>query len=174
MFAKKILRKLTYPRGRKRTWKWEWSDWVLITGELTAVTAAIVSIWISGWPIIVAAMVGGSALLLYALDLVSRGEKPLTKSLAHNIWQVVGAMEMEKEGAVFDWDNIDARGAVTIKDLSKWSRLRPDIKEIMDRYNVPLLIAIDMLPGGKLHDLTEQQRMTLGQVIKASQRNAKS
>ncbi len=90
-------------------------------GEFLAFSVAIATIpfelWLSqwgytSWLIIVAAIIGTSALLWYAFDLISTGEPPLTNQSAQRIRQVVQAMEMEKEGVVFDWDNIDERGAI--------------------------------------------------------------
>ena len=151
---KKRWRKLTHPYGMRRTlapWNWEWRDRILVLGELSAFGTAIATIPVElyGWPyapwmLIAATIIGTSALLWYAFDLISVGEAPLTNRSAHKIRQVVDAMQMEKEGAVFDWDNIDERGGIP-SDLTKWSRLRPDLKAIMDQYGVPLLVAAQIL-----------------------------
>ena len=147
-------RKFTHPHGTKRMFapsKWEWRDRILVIGELLAVVAAIAAIpvelsnWaFASWLVIAATIMGTSALLWYVFDLISVGEMPLTNRSAHKIRQVISALEMEKEGVVFDWDNIDERGAIP-SDLSDWSRLRPDLKAIMDRYGVPLIVAARIL-----------------------------
>ena len=93
---------------------------------------------------IAAAIIGSSTLLWYALDLVSKGEAPLTNRSAHTIRQVISAVEMEKQGVVFDWENIDRRGGIP-SDMTNWTHLRPDFKEIMDKYGVPLVVAAQML-----------------------------
>ncbi|MYB46029.1 MAG: hypothetical protein F4X74_14000 [Acidimicrobiia bacterium] len=140
---KQRWRKFTHPYGRKRTFdprEWDWRDKVLVFGELLAVLAAIAAIpvelfnWaFAPWLVISATIIGTSALLWYAFDLISVGEMPLTNRSAHKIRQVISAIEMEKEGAVFDWDNIDERGGIPM-DVAGWSRLRLDRIAIIDRY----------------------------------------
>lgn len=146
-FLKERWRNFAYPYGWKRTFspaKWEFSAKILILGEILAVAAAIASVWISEWPMIAAAIIGSSTLLWYALDLVSKGEAPLTNRSAHTIRQVISAVEMEKQGAAFDWENIDRRGGI-LSDMTNWTHLRPDLKEIMDKHGVPLVVAAQML-----------------------------
>jgi len=143
-----------YPYGQKRVfspWKWEWRDRILVTGEFLAFGAAIAAIptellkWgYAPWLVIAAALIGTSALLWYAFDLVSAGETPLTNRSAHKIRQVVSALEMEKQGAVYDWESIRGDGGIPV-NLSNWSGLRPDIKAIMDAYDVPLLVAVELV-----------------------------
>ena len=147
------MRKFTYPNGRRRTfapWKWEWRDRILVTGEFLAFGVAIAAIpaellkWgYAPWLIVAAALVGTSALLWYAFDLVSAGEAPLTNQSAHKIKQVVSALEMEKQGAFFDWESINENGGIPM-DLSKWSGLRPDLKAIMEKCEVPLMVAVEL------------------------------
>ena len=143
-----------HPHGRRRTLnpsKWEWRDRILVFGELLAVGAAIAAIpvelykWpFAPWLIIGATIVGTSALLWYAFDLISVGELPLTNQTAHKVRQVVSAMEMEKQGAVYNWENIDERGGIPV-DLANWSGLRPELKAIMDRHGVSLTVAAVIL-----------------------------
>jgi len=143
-----------YPYGRKRQFNprgWALRDRVLVFGELLAVTAAAGSIPIelaawphANWLIIAATIVGTCALLWYALDLISVGEMPLTNRSAHTIRQVISAVEMEKQGAVFDWEAINRNGG-TPADLSDWGGLRPDVKAVMDHHGVPLQVALAML-----------------------------
>ena len=150
---KEALRRFKYPYGRKRSiapWDWEWRDRILVLGELLAFGAAIAAIpvelaqWtFAPWLVIAATIIGTSALLWYAFDLISAGKTPLTDRSAHTIRQVVSAVEMEKQGAVFDWDVIDERGGIQV-DFSKWSGLRPDLKAIMDEFDVPLLVAVQI------------------------------
>ena len=120
-------------------------------GEFLAFCAAIATVpfelnkWsYAPWLIVGATIVGTAALLWYAFDLISAGESPLTNRSAHNIRQVVNAIEMEKEGVTFDWDNIDERGGIP-SDMTNWSKLRPDLKEIMNRLDVPLMVAVQIL-----------------------------
>ena len=151
---KERWRKFYYPYGTKRMFsprQWEWRDRILVIGELVAVLAALAAIpvelsrWSYGtWLVIGATIIGTVALLWYAFDLISAGEMPLTNRSAHRIRQVISAVEMEKEGAVFDWDNINESGGIP-SDLANWSRLRHDIRAIMDRYDVPLLVAFAIL-----------------------------
>lgn len=146
--------KFMYPHGSRRTlmpWRWAWRDRILVLGELFAVGAAIAAIPIelSGWNsaswfVIGATILGTSALLWYAFDLISIGELPLANQTAHKIRQVVDAMAMENEGATFDWENIDVRGGIPT-DLTNWSRLRPELKEIMDCYGIPIQVAVQIL-----------------------------
>lgn len=150
----KLWRAFMYPYGRKRQFNprgWALRDKVLVFGELSAVAAAVGAIPIelaewshAPWMIIAATIIGTCALLWYALDLISVGEMPLTNRSAHTIRQVIDAVEMEKEGATFDWENIDKRGGIP-SDLSDWTRLRPDLKAIMDTYGVPLMAAVEIL-----------------------------
>ena len=147
---KDALRRFKYPYGRKRSiapWDWEWRDRILVVGELLAFSAAIAAIpvelsqWtFAPWLVIAATILGTSALLWYAFDLISAGETPLTTRSAHKIRQVLSAVEMEKQGAVFDWDVIDERGGIEA-DFSNWSGLRPELKAIMDEFGVPLSVA---------------------------------
>lgn len=144
---KERWRKFVYPYGTKRTFtpaKWEFSARVLVLGEFLAVAAAIASVWVSGWPVIAAAIIGSSTLLWYALDLVSKGEAPLTNRSAHTIRQVISAVELERQGVIFDWENISKNGGIP-SDMTNWTRLRPDLKEIMEQYGVPLVVALQML-----------------------------
>ena len=146
-FLEERWRNFSYPYGWKRTFspaKWEFSARILVLGEFLAVAAATASVWVSGWPVIAAAIIGSSTLLWYALDLVSKGEAPLTNRSAHVIRQVISALEMEKEGVAFDWEKIDRRGGIPA-DMTNWTRLRPDLKEIMDKCGVPLVVAAQML-----------------------------
>lgn len=142
-----------YPYGQKRVFaprQWEWRDRILVAGEFLAFGSAIAAIptellkWgYAPWLVIAAALIGTSALLWYAFDLVSAGETPLTNRSAHKIRQVVSAMEMEKHGAVYDWESIGDDGGIPV-DLSNWAGLRPDIKAIMDAYDVPLTVAVEL------------------------------
>ena len=151
-------RRFTFPNGRKRTfapWKWEWRDRILVCGEFVAVCAAIAAVPVelskwsyAPWLIIGAAIVGTSALLWYAFDLISAGESPLTNRSAHTIRQVIDAVKMEEEGVTFDWNNIDERGAIP-SDMTNWSRLDPDLKAIMDTLDVPLMVAVHILNAQK-------------------------
>ena len=151
---KERWRKFTWPYGRKRTFnplRWEWRDRILVAGELVAFVTAVAAFpvelfkWgFAPWLLIGATITGTSALLWYAFDLISVGEIPLTTGTARTIRQVISAVEMEKEGATFEWDSIDPQGGIP-SDLSNWSRLRPDIKEVMDRYDVPLTVAVQIL-----------------------------
>ena len=157
-------RRFAHPYNIRRTFnplKWEWRDRILVAGELLAFSTAIAAIPVevckwgyAPWLLIAAAILGTSALLWYAFDLISAGESPLTTRSAHNIRQVVSAMEMEKEGAVFEWDEIGPNGGVP-SDFSNWSRLRPDLKAIMEQYNVPLQVAVMMLPDQDEANQTE-------------------
>ena len=147
-------RKFMFPYGTKRMLspkEWEWRDRILVFGELLAFGAAIAAIpaeyfnFANGqWLIVVATVVGTAALLWYAFDLISAGETPLTNRSARNIRQVISALEMETEGVVFHWDNIRQDGGIPA-DYSNWAKLRPDLKAIMDNYNVPLLVAAQIL-----------------------------
>lgn len=151
---KERWRKFVYPYGSRRMFsprQWEWRDRILVVGELLAVLAAIAAIpvelseWNHGpWLVIAATIIGTSALLWYAYDLISAGEMPLTTRSAHRIRQVITAVEMEKEGAVFYWDNINKDGGIP-SDMSNWSRLRPELKAIMEHHNVPLGVAAQIL-----------------------------
>ena len=151
---KERWRKFVYPYGSRRMFsprQWEWRDRILVVGELLAVLAAIAAIpvelseWSHGpWLVIAATIIGTSALLWYAYDLISAGEMPLTTRSAHRIRQVITAVEMEKEGAVFYWDNINKDGGIP-SDMSNWSGLRPELKAIMERHNVPLVVAAQIL-----------------------------
>lgn len=151
---KERWREFVYPYGSRRMFsprQWEWRDRILVVGELLAVLAAIAAIpvelseWSHGpWLVIAATIIGTSALLWYAYDLISAGEMPLTTRSAHRIRQVITAVEMEKEGAVFYWDNINKDGGIA-SDMSNWSRLRPELKAIMERHNVPLGVAAQIL-----------------------------
>ena len=110
-------KKFVWPHGNRRQFspkKWKFIDKVLIVGEFLALSAATASVWISGWPIVAAAMIGSSALLWYAFDLVSKGETPLTSKSSYAIRQVFGAVELERQGATFDWDNIDEDGGIPL------------------------------------------------------------
>lgn len=151
---KKQWRRFEYPYGHRRSLNplgWEWRDRILVLGELVAFGTAIASIPVeiyqlgyAPWLLIAATIIGTSALLWYAFDLISAGETPLTSRSAHSIRQVISAMEMEKEGVTFDWENIDSRGGIP-SDFSNWSRLRPDIKATIDRYDVTLDVALQIL-----------------------------
>ena len=155
-----------HPHGRQRKinpLQWNWRDRILVMGELVAFVTAIATIpveLILKWEqapllLIGATIIGTAALLWYAFDLISAGEMPLTSENAHTIKQVISAMEMEKEGATFEWDNIDPDGGIPA-DFSNWSRLRPDIKEVMDKYQVPLFIAAQMVPNQQHHDQPDE------------------
>lgn len=149
-------RRFLHPYGRRRDfvpWKWEWRDRILVSGELLAVGAAIAAIpvelseWtFAPWLVIGATLVGTSALLWYAFDLISAGETPLANRSAHTIRQVVSAIDLEKEGVTFDWENIGPDGGIP-GDWANWSGLRADVKAIMDEYNVPLSVAAQILAG---------------------------
>ena len=151
---KERWRKFTYPYGRKRMLsprQWEWRDRILVIGELLAVLASLAAIPVEAfrssygpWLVIGATIIGTSALLWYAFDLISAGEMPLTNRSAHRIRQVISAVELEKEGVVFDWENIDERGGIPA-DWDNWTRLSPDIREIMDRLGVPMHVATMIL-----------------------------
>ena len=151
---KERWRKFVYPYGSKRMFsprQWEWRDRILVVGELLAVLAAIAAIpvelseWSHGpWLVIAATIIGTSALLWYAYDLISAGEVPLTPRSARRIQLVVMAMKMERQGAIFDWDNIDKDGRIPY-DLSNWSGLNPELRAVMERHNVPLVVAAQIL-----------------------------
>lgn len=118
--------------GIKRTfapWKWEWRDRILVAGETVAVGAAVAAVpfevreWVyAPWLIIGATIIGTSALLWYAFDLISVGESPLSNKSVKNIRAVIIAMEMEKEGVKFDWGNARKDSGIPM-DISSWSRL---------------------------------------------------
>ena len=74
------------------------------------------------WLIIGATIIGTSALCWYAFDLISVGESPLTNKSVKNIRAVVIAMDMEKEGIVFDWGNANKDSGIPM-DISGWSKL---------------------------------------------------
>lgn len=147
-------RRFLYPYGRKRDFNpvgWEWRDRILILGELLAFSAAIAAVpvelsrWtFAPWLVIAAAIVGTAALLWYAFDLISAGESPLTDRSAHKIRQVISAVEMERQGAAFNWERIGHDGGIPA-DLTNWTGLRPDLKVIMDQYGVPLGVAAQIL-----------------------------
>ena len=153
-----LCMRFMYPYSTKRMlapWRWAWRDRILVLGETLAFGAAVAAIPIellkwhfAPWLLIGATVAGTAALLWYAFDLISLGERPLTNRSAHNVRQVVSAMEMEKEGAVFDWENIDQRGGIP-SDLSSWSRLRPDLRAIMEQHDVPLVVAARLLSDGE-------------------------
>ena len=143
-----------YPYGRRRQFNprgWALRDKVLVFGELSAVAAAVGAIPVelaewshAPWLIIAATIIGTCALLWYALDLISVGEMPLTNRSAHTIRQVISAVEMEKQGAVFEWEAIQPDGGIPT-NLADWAGLRPDVKAIMDRHGIPLQVALAML-----------------------------
>lgn len=143
-----------YQHGQRRQFNpraWALRDRVLVFGELSAVTAAVgaIPIELANWPhapwlIIAATIVGTCALLWYALDLISVGEMPLTNRSAHTIRQVISAVEMERQGAVFEWDAVQPDGGIPT-DLSAWTGLRPDVREVMHHHGVPLHVALAML-----------------------------
>ena len=163
---KERWRKFAWPYGRKRTLnpcQWAWRDRILVAGELVAFLTAVTAVpaelckWgFAPWLLIGATIIGTAALLWYAFDLISVGEMPLTTGSAHTIRQVISAVEMEKEGATFDWDSIDPTGGIP-SDLSNWSRLRPDIKEVMDRYDVPLIVAAQIVASQERPDQLDQK-----------------
>lgn len=150
----KPWRAFMYPYGRKRQFSprgWALRDKVLVFGELSAVAGAVgaIPIELAEWPhapwlIIAATIIGTCALLWYALDLISVGEMPLTNRSAHTIRQVINAVEMEKQGAVFEWEAIQPDSGIPT-DLSGWAGLRPDVKAVMERHGVPLQVALAML-----------------------------
>ena len=80
------IRRFMRPYGRKRKvnpLKWQWRDRILIVGELVAFLSAVAAIPIellgwgfASWCLIAAAIIGTSALLWYAFDLISVGEAP--------------------------------------------------------------------------------------------------
>ena len=142
--------------GMRRTfapWKWEWRDRILVVGESLAVGAAIAAVpfeivqWsYAPWLIVEATIIGTSALLWYAFDLISVGESPLSNKSVKNIRAVIIAMGMEKEGVEFEWGNARKDSGIPM-DISRWSKLSEiDMDDIA--VGQPIKIAIgDTLIG---------------------------
>lgn len=99
---------------------WSKAEAILVFGEaaafITAMAGALVALATGSGvvTVVIGFGVAGAALclLLYALDLVTRGETPLTKGMANRIKNVMRIYEWETRGYQFDWDDIAESGAV--------------------------------------------------------------
>ena len=113
-------RRFTFPYGIKRTfapWKWQWRDRILVGGELLAFSAATASVpvelskWTyAPWLIIGATIVGTSALLWYAFDLISAGEAPLTNRSTRKIMRAIDDIErttVSRRDSPGRWDKLN-------------------------------------------------------------------
>ena len=89
---------------------------------MAAVPFEIIQWSYAPWLIIGATIIGTSALLWYAFDLISVGESPLSNKSVKNIRAVIIAMGMDKEGVVFEWDNARKDSGIPMH-ISRWSRL---------------------------------------------------
>ena len=120
-----------FPYGIKRNvnpMKWRPIELVIVLIQCLTVAMAITSLMseaLNVWPCwmplssAILSLISTSLIAIIVLALVwhtvSAGDLPLTNRRAHYIRQVVQAMELEKQGAVMDWENIDPRGGIPFK-----------------------------------------------------------
>lgn len=126
-------RSFMFPYGKKRTvnpLKWRPLERVIISTQGIAVITVIISLaaqsasvwpsWVPFSPQILA-LISASLTSLIVMGVlwhtVSAGDLPLTNRRGHYVRQVVQAMELEKEGAEMDWENIDSRGGIPFKKV---------------------------------------------------------
>ena len=95
-------------------WEWTWPQRILILGEGAAVVSAGLSFFVSGWPVPVAALLGSTALLIYASRVILYDDV-LDRATAHQVRVVVTGMSHAAESDnVLDWENIDREGGIPV------------------------------------------------------------
>ena len=136
-------------RGRKRRSTWGRAELILVIGESIALVAALAAIplelcgveW-AKWAVMSATVASALFLVIYAVWMIQYNRTPLMPSSVHDFRQVVDVAIMEQEGAMVDWDAItDSNGEFDWErirdggvpmDLTNWTRLRPDLRKLME------------------------------------------
>ena len=76
--------------------------------------SAGLSFFVSGWPVPVAALLGSTALLIYASRVILYDDV-LDRATAHQVRVVVTGMSYATEsGNVLDWENIERDGGIPV------------------------------------------------------------
>ena len=122
-----------YPYGTRRSinpFKWRRVERIIVFAQGIALITIIVSlvatsasIWPSWMPVspellaLISASLTSLVLMGVLWHTVSAGDLPLTNRRAHYIRQVVQAMELEKQGAEMDWENVSPDGGIPFKKV---------------------------------------------------------
>ena len=124
---------IMYPYGTRRTinpFKWRPVERFIVFAQGIATITVFVSLvaksasmWPSGMPVspeilaLTSACLTSLVLMGVLWHTVSAGDLPLTNRRAHYIRQVVQAMDLEKQGAEMDWENVSPDGGIPFKKV---------------------------------------------------------